>query len=45
MKWDKIEKILFATVGIMATGVGILYLALAIVLVVTFLIGKIGGWT
>ena len=44
MKWDKIEKILFATVGIMATGVGILYLALAIVLIVTFLCGKIGGW-
>lgn len=44
MNWDKIVKALFATVGIMATGAGILYLALAIVLIVTFLLGKIGGW-
>ena len=44
MKWDKFAKILFATVGIMATGVGILYLALAIVLIATFLLGKVGGW-
>lgn len=44
MKWDRICRILFATVGIMATGVGILYIVLAIILVVVFFFGKIGGW-
>lgn len=43
MKWDRIIRTLFATVGIMATGVGIMYLVLAIILVVGFFFGKIGG--
>jgi hypothetical protein len=43
MKWNRINKTLFATVGIMATGVGILYRVLAIILVGVFFFGKIGG--
>ena len=44
MKWDRIDKIMFRTICIMATGVGILYLTLAILLVLTYAAGKIGGW-